>query len=321
MPAPNKNGKKRDIDFSSSDSSDLSEVDPDAMDIDVEDEAPEPVFAAPKPTPKIKLKLGPRPPTIESTPTPKAPPKPRRQRVVESEDEEEEDVDDILDELENDVEDEEPEEDLSDIEDEEDFLEDEELEAGGVSRMSTPDPTKLTARQRAKLEDIHIGAVGGYMELSNEVQKKKHLSAAELALKRSEMARRRKNQSEKKLEEEKQETINKLLTKGAKSTRGMKKAVRDEENPDGEAIIKESAPPPPPTKTRWVDTKDRTVLAVPEAWMGTEYAEVFERKVGVPPGPRDACSNCQAEEGKYKVLKKEGQRACSIVCLKAIEAA
>lgn len=48
-------------------------------------------------------------------------------------------------------------------------------------------------------------------------------SAAALALKRSETARRRRNQTEKKLEDEKTETINRLLKKqvGKRSTRDM----------------------------------------------------------------------------------------------------
>jgi Ino eighty subunit 2 len=41
------------------------------------------------------------------------------------------------------------------------------------------------------------------MALSNEAQKKKHLTAEENAMRRAEMARRRKNLSEKRNEEEK----------------------------------------------------------------------------------------------------------------------
>jgi Ino eighty subunit 2 len=64
------------------------------------------------------------------------------------------------------------------------------------SRLGTPDPTKLTRRQRGEDE-------GGLMALSNEAQKKKHLTAEEHAARRAEMARRRKNLSEKRNEEEK----------------------------------------------------------------------------------------------------------------------
>jgi Ino eighty subunit 2 len=58
----------------------------------------------------------------------------------------------------------------------------------------------MTKRQRALVEE---GSDGGLMALSNEAQKKKHLTAEENAMRRAEMARRRKNLSEKRNEEEK----------------------------------------------------------------------------------------------------------------------
>jgi Ino eighty subunit 2 len=65
------------------------------------------------------------------------------------------------------------------------------------SREGTPDLSKLTRRQRADYDPTEL------MALSNEAQKKKHLSAEEYAMRRAEMARRRKNLSEKRNEEEK----------------------------------------------------------------------------------------------------------------------
>lgn len=69
-----------------------------------------------------------------------------------------------------------------------------------MSRDETPDVTKLTRRQRAVLEQEEDGSL---LALSNEAQKKKHLTAEEHAMRRAEMARRRKNLSEKRNEEEK----------------------------------------------------------------------------------------------------------------------
>lgn len=65
----------------------------------------------------------------------------------------------------------------------------------------TPDLSRLTRRQRAvhDLEDFDESLVS----LSNEAQKKKHLTAEEYAMRRAEMARRRKTLSEKRNEEEK----------------------------------------------------------------------------------------------------------------------
>ena len=69
-----------------------------------------------------------------------------------------------------------------------------------MSRDQTPDVTKMTKRQRAIVNEDSDGAL---MALSNEAQKKKHLTAEEHAMRRAEMARRRKNLSEKRNEEEK----------------------------------------------------------------------------------------------------------------------
>ena len=69
-----------------------------------------------------------------------------------------------------------------------------------MSRDQTPDMSKLTRRQRAVLEQEEDGSL---LALSNEAQKKKHLTAEEHAMRRAEMARRRKNLSEKRNEEEK----------------------------------------------------------------------------------------------------------------------
>jgi Ino eighty subunit 2 len=67
------------------------------------------------------------------------------------------------------------------------------------SRSATPDPSKLTRRQRGVFEEENVGLLA----LSNEAQKKKLLSVEEHAMRRQEMARRRKNLSEKRNEEEK----------------------------------------------------------------------------------------------------------------------
>ena len=69
-----------------------------------------------------------------------------------------------------------------------------------MDRDETPDVTKMTRRQRAVLEQEEDGSL---LALSNEAQKKKHLTAEEHAMRRAEMARRRKNLSEKRNEEEK----------------------------------------------------------------------------------------------------------------------
>jgi Ino eighty subunit 2 len=102
------------------------------------------------------------------------------------------------------------------VEVEDDDLDSDDETPMGGSRASTPDLSKLTKRQRARLEEGgsgHLLALPDGMSCSTsrrllltvvaEVQVKKHLTAEEHAMRRAEMARRRKNLSEKRNEEEK----------------------------------------------------------------------------------------------------------------------
>ncbi|CAD6586499.1 MAG: hypothetical protein CYPHOPRED_003561 [Cyphobasidiales sp. Tagirdzhanova-0007] len=104
------------------------------------------------------------------------------------------------DEFGNEEEDEQP--DAQNEEEEEDFLSDE----SGDSNMST---SKMTARQRA----AHIGAEPELLTLPEAPSKKKIFTEDEVAMRKVETSRRRKHLLNKKLEEEKQETIERLLKK------------------------------------------------------------------------------------------------------------
>lgn len=93
--------------------------------------------------------------------------------------------------------------------------EEEELDSEDGSRAGTPDLSKLTARQRARLGDAsheylklsdgtRSPLVGLLRKIANwitEVQAKKVFTAEELSMRRLEMARRRRNLSEKRNEE------------------------------------------------------------------------------------------------------------------------
>lgn len=74
-----------------------------------------------------------------------------------------------------------------------------------VSGASTPDLAKLTKRQRGRIDELYSADL---MELPNSgfgpsPANKLHLTADEQALKRTEMARRRRNLTVQKVEEEK----------------------------------------------------------------------------------------------------------------------
>lgn len=85
--------------------------------------------------------------------------------------------------------------------DDDDLDQDDEGRSMGVgSRASTPDLSKMTKRQRSRMDQV-MGS--DFLQLPMEPQIKKHLTAEEHAMRRSEMARRRKNLSEKRNEEEK----------------------------------------------------------------------------------------------------------------------
>ncbi|RYP58422.1 hypothetical protein DL769_008961 [Monosporascus sp. CRB-8-3] len=157
--------------------------------------------------------------------------------------------------------------DEEDAEGEDEEIEDvapaDEEEEGGLesdedgSRAETPDLTKMTKRQRARFE-----------ENGEEVQAKKHFTAEELSMRRAEMARRRRNLSEKRNEEVKMETINKLLKKQAPKT-NRKSQLALEATPDVESQK------PSPIFIRWINTKDGSRVAVPDEMMDGPVGRVF----------------------------------------------
>ncbi|KAI0137153.1 PAPA-1-like conserved region-domain-containing protein [Xylariales sp. AK1849] len=144
-------------------------------------------------------------------------------------------------------------------EDDDDLL-DSDDETG--SRGETPDLTKLTKRQRARFED----GDGGLMKLSDEVQAKKHFTAEELSMRRAEMARRRRNLSEKRNEEVKMETINKLLKKQAPKNVRKSNLAGDDDGDSQRAN---------PIFVRWTSNKDGNRIAVPDEMLAGPAGRVF----------------------------------------------
>ncbi|CAG7563535.1 unnamed protein product [Fusarium equiseti] len=126
------------------------------------------------------------------------------------------------------------------------------------------DLTKMTKRQRARFEDEKEHQ---YMKLSDEVQAKKVFTAEELSMRRQEMARRRRNLSEKRNEEVKMETINKLLKKQAPKIN--RKAAA------GAGASAEEANRPDPVFVRWVSNKSGVRVAVTEEMLDSPAGQVF----------------------------------------------
>ncbi|KAI0518529.1 PAPA-1-like conserved region-domain-containing protein [Xylaria bambusicola] len=135
------------------------------------------------------------------------------------------------------------------------------------SEEEAPDLTKMTKRQRARFEENG----DALMKLSDEVQAKKHFTAEELSMRRAEMARRRRNLSEKRNEEVKMETINKLLKKQAPKT-NRKAQAGMESTPDIEAQK------PNPIFVRWVSSKDGSRVSVPDEMLAGPAGKVFVKE-------------------------------------------
>ncbi|GAA97454.1 uncharacterized protein L969DRAFT_91361 [Mixia osmundae IAM 14324] len=114
-----------------------------------------------------------------------------------------------------------------DDEDEDLGLDDEEEDGGANSDFSEDSAmtnSRMTARQRAK----ELGDEGEtLLELPTKKppKAKKQFTEQEMQLRKSENARKRKNLSDRKLEEEKTETINRLLKKQAGKSRGVPRAT------------------------------------------------------------------------------------------------
>ncbi|KAH0363315.1 hypothetical protein KCU65_g7510, partial [Aureobasidium melanogenum] len=147
---------------------------------------------------------------------------------------------------------------------------DEELDSDldGEEGDVTLDMTKLTRRQRAVYDEEQDESL---MALSNEAQKKKHLTAEEHAMRRAEMARRRKNLSEKRNEEEKMDTINKLLKKPAPKRRTRAEIIAAQNAAEATPAYTEDGEeyfhPASSLFVRYVNNKDGSRIGVPSEWL------------------------------------------------------
>jgi len=120
------------------------------------------------------------------------------------------------------------------------------------------------------------------MALSNEAQKKKHLTAEEHAMRRAEMARRRKNLSEKRNEEEKMDTINKLLKKPAPKRRTRAEMIAAAAA-GGSGLEDGEYEPADPLYLRWTNSSQGSIVAVPQEWLEGPVGETLKTGWKGPP--------------------------------------
>ncbi|KAF8881769.1 hypothetical protein BD779DRAFT_996088 [Infundibulicybe gibba] len=309
-----------------------SEEEPDAM--DVEESVGEPSnggdantrsaslvpTAADQPRLKIKLKI-PQRASTRSTPTPPVVSKARTQTRdrnmevdVESEDEDDEDI-------------EEEEEELS--------------RSTSVAAGSTRPMTTRQAVLASVVDSTHVS-------LDEGRSKKKTLNESELALRREETARKRKNLSEKKLEDEKAETINRLLKKQSRpKNKRMTTATSDihnaspapnqpstgvmEDGSDRDSF--EKPEPMLPSTYRWVsraqtDPAGQTHLSLTFSIPTSVFTAAGPREPGlmdIDPGPEtkpgpDICAADGCDKvRKYRLVKNWTIGACGMEHLKLLE--
>ncbi|KDQ49647.1 hypothetical protein JAAARDRAFT_617681 [Jaapia argillacea MUCL 33604] len=176
--------------------------------------------------------------------------------------------------------------------------ESDELNIDGSTRSASVSASTrpMTARQAA-----HAGVVETtHVSLTNEPSRKKKLTDTEIALRREETARKRKHLSEKKKEEEKAETINRLLRAKSSRSKSAKKRLITlgtsvAPTPTGGAGGAEEVPGTPNTPDVTMGEADGMELA--EGEVGEEGGVVV-----VPTMYRWVSSTKVAEGGEKKVV-------------------
>ncbi|KAJ3089755.1 hypothetical protein HK102_005589 [Quaeritorhiza haematococci] len=149
-----------------------------------------------------------------------------------------------------------------DVDSEEEWLRS--IEDGDIDALNMGVSKKaMTVRQKA-LQNVDTEAMEELLELPEEPSKKKKMTPEEALLRKSELARRRKNQTEQKAEEDKQATINKLLKKQA-----SKRRAKDVDQETSEPIV--------PHTIRYIKRNDGTAsLSLPPK---AEIPSIYEPSV------------------------------------------
>ncbi|RMD40703.1 hypothetical protein DV735_g4444, partial [Chaetothyriales sp. CBS 134920] len=154
-----------------------------------------------------------------------------------------------------------------------------------MSGTGTPDPAKMTKRQRGQ-ESEHL------ISLDMGPQQRKFFTDAEKAMKKDEHARKRKELTKRKIQEEKAAALNRLLKPQAGKSRGAApkpETLANLERTHEAAMAEEEEPAEKPNRlyTRWVNNAKGVSLAVPEEWEAKYVGEVLYAPFyhGPPPLP------------------------------------
>ncbi|KAJ7609883.1 hypothetical protein FB45DRAFT_340074 [Roridomyces roridus] len=200
---------------------------------------------------------------------------------------------------------------------------------------------KLTARQAA------LASAGGdsspahvALETGKTSSRKRQLAPDEVALRKEENARKRKNMIEKKLEDEKAETINRLLKKQSrpknKRTTALNNPPSDVEDAPGEMDVDDQvnggmggeADMAAPKMYRWVSTSrspaatttEVTMFCVPESLLPPSADVDMDATSVTTDSSRCAVPGCDLAR-KYRAVGREwGVGACGIGHLRVLAA-
>ncbi|CEG77861.1 hypothetical protein RMATCC62417_12544 [Rhizopus microsporus] len=161
----------------------------------------------------------------------------------------------------------------------------------------------MTKRQRAKLNHEEPE---DYLQLPMDTGKKKLLTEEEEQLRKSEVARRRKNQSIQRAEKDKADTINRLLKKQASKT---KRVIEDSE----ETAQKRQSDP---KSIKYVQNTNGSQLSIPQAYSLEDIFGELKKPTSSTPikCQVEGCSN----DRKY-TAKKSGKFVCSFEHYKLME--
>ncbi|KAI8375735.1 PAPA-1-like conserved region-domain-containing protein [Choanephora cucurbitarum] len=171
----------------------------------------------------------------------------------------------------------------------------------------------MTKRQRAK---AYQEIPEEYLELPMDTGKKKQLTEEEEQLKKSEVARRRKNQSIQRAEKDKADTINRLLKKQASKS---KRVIEDnaEEKETAHEKLKRLEDP---NRLRYINTAQGSQLNIPTVFT---LDKVFGTPVPQTQQPTlSSVKQCQVEgclKTRKYTAKKSGKFVCSLEHYKMVE--
>ncbi|KAI9490858.1 PAPA-1-like conserved region-domain-containing protein [Zychaea mexicana] len=160
----------------------------------------------------------------------------------------------------------------------------------------------MTKRQRAKYYNEQEDEK--YLELPMESNRKKSLTQEEQALKRSEVARRRKHQSAQRAEKDKEDTINRLLKKQASKS---KRIIKDDQDSNQTNTPVKMTPS---NSVRYTSTSAGSQLSLPTSLLDELTNNCMQRVTCVIHG----CKN----EKKY-IAKASGKAVCSLEHYKLAE--